>query len=69
MFDFRDETGSGDRFHSRSAAAKDEGFVIEHRGWWLVHNLVAHPLIGILPVRWAFQFHDWTSRQMAGETQ
>lgn len=35
-------------------------------GWWLVHNLVAHVLIGVAPVRLAFAFHDWTSRKMRG---
>lgn len=66
MFDFKDETGSEDRFGSASAKANAEGLVIQHRAWWLVHNLVAHPLIGVFPTRVTFQFHDWTSRKMAG---
>ncbi len=35
-----------------------------HYGWWLVHNLVAHILIGILPIKPFFDFHDWTSIKM-----
>jgi hypothetical protein len=66
MFDFRDESGSENRFASRRANVRHEGVVIKHRAWWLVHNLVAHPLIGILPVSWAFRFHDYTSRMMSG---
>jgi hypothetical protein len=49
-----DETGSQDRF-------------LTHRppmGWWLVHNLIAHPLIGLLPFTSTFKFHDWTSRKL-----
>jgi hypothetical protein len=65
VFDFRDETGSEDRFKAQTDAHAPLP-VIEHRAWWLVHNLIAHPLIGILPVRFAFKFHDWTSRQMSG---
>lgn len=33
-------------------------------GWWLVHNLIAHVLIGLFPFKPFFQFHDWTSRRM-----
>ncbi len=32
--------------------------------WWVVHNAIAHPMIGLLPVRLSFSFHDWTSRKM-----
>ncbi len=68
MFDFRDETGSGKRFAEREKQHRETDLpVIRHRAWWLLHNLVAHPLIGVAPVRWAFEFHDWTSRKMSGE--
>lgn len=33
-----------------------------HRGWWWVHNLVAHPLLALWPGRTAVALHDWTSR-------
>jgi hypothetical protein len=42
---------------------------VAHTAWWLVHNCIAHPLIGVFPRRPAFRFHDWTSRKMHGETR
>ncbi|MEK6829898.1 MAG: hypothetical protein AABY15_07295 [Nanoarchaeota archaeon] len=41
--------------------------VIEHHFWWLLHNCIAHMLIGIIPVKWFFTFHDWTSRKLNAE--
>jgi hypothetical protein len=38
--------------------------VVMHHGWWLIHNIIAHPLIGIAPCRATFQFHDWTSEKL-----
>jgi hypothetical protein len=38
----------------------------QHYVWWLIHNLVAHPAIGIAPVKFTFAFHDWTSRKLNG---
>ncbi len=35
---------------------------LAHRGWWLLHNLVAHPLLAVWPGRAAVALHDWTSR-------
>jgi len=35
-----------------------------HYGWWLVHNLIAHVMIGVLPIKACFDFHDYTSRKM-----
>lgn len=37
---------------------------LQCRFWWLVHNLVAHVLIGLLPFGPAFRFHDWTAERM-----
>lgn len=37
---------------------------IEHHFWWLLHNCVAHMLIGLVPVKWFFDFHDWTSKKL-----
>ncbi len=39
-----------------------------NRGWWFVHNVLAHPLLSLCPgpTKWALRFHDWTSRK-AGE--
>jgi hypothetical protein len=38
--------------------------VIEHHFWWLTHNILAHTLIGLIPVKWFFDFHDWTSKKL-----
>ena len=29
--------------------------------WWTIHNMVAHPLIGLIPNKLFFEFHDYTS--------
>lgn len=65
MFDFHDETGSEERYHEHTEA-KTTAFLVKHRAWWLIHNLVAHPLIGVVPTKTTFDFHDWTSRKMNG---
>ncbi len=56
------EEGSQERFDKR----KSEVPWLKHTLWWLVHNCVAHPLIGILPFTPFFKFHDWTSVKMHG---
>lgn len=35
--------------------------VAYHHFWWFVHNCISHPLIGILPIKTTFDFHDFTS--------
>lgn len=66
MFDFDGpEDGSADRFAEDQKVWEDHpAGKIKHLGWWLIHNVIAHPLIGVLPVHFALQFHDYTSRQM-----
>lgn len=58
MFEYLDrdnhENGSQDRYDARP----------RHRLWWLIHNCVAHPLIGILPYKPFFDFHDYTSAKI-----
>lgn len=56
------EEGSKDRYDKRRA----EQPWAKHRFWWLVHNTVSHPLIGLVPWRPMFRFHDWTSKKMHG---
>jgi hypothetical protein len=56
------EDGAADRY----AARRETRPWLAHTAWWLVHNCVAHPLIGVFPRRPAFRFHDWTSRKMHG---
>lgn len=63
-----DETGSKERFHSRiNVYKKEEKPVYKHHAWWLVHNCVAHPLIGFLPCKATFDFHDWTYKKINGK--
>jgi len=37
------------------------GSAKEHHFWWFVHNCIAHPMIGVLPIKRTFDFHDYTS--------
>lgn len=63
-----DETGAGERFVKRIAVFKqEEKPVYKHHVWWLIHNCVAHPLIGIVPCKKTFDFHDWTSKKINGQ--
>ncbi|MBI3632061.1 MAG: hypothetical protein HY225_01275 [Candidatus Vogelbacteria bacterium] len=68
MFGFdRDEYGSQERFYDRIPLFKKaySSFpVLRYYLWWLVHNCVSHPLIGIAPIKIFFVFHDWTSTKM-----
>ncbi len=56
------EDGAGERYRTR----RSERPWIQHTFWWIVHNVVAHPMIGLFPLRICFAFHDWTSRRMHG---
>lgn len=70
MFDFeKPENGSEDRYYDRITTWKTQTQhlpKVKHWGWWFVHNVIAHPLIGLLPFHFAFEFHDWTSRKLNG---
>ncbi len=37
---------------------------IGHRLWWVVHNLVAHPAIALVPCATTFKWHDVSARRM-----
>jgi hypothetical protein len=39
--------------------------VIPNRKAWVVHNVVAHTLIGVAPCKTTFEYHDRTAREMA----
>jgi len=41
--------------------------VIEHHFWWLTHNWLARFMIGLIPVKPFFDFHDWTSKKLNAE--
>jgi hypothetical protein len=65
MFDFdKDETGSLPRYLDRMGYNPKPIPRIKHLGWWWTHNCIAHPLIGMLPIKVTFDFHDWTSRKL-----
>lgn len=64
-------TGSADRFPKRLKKfrkAEKRFPMLQHYFWWVMHNCITHPLIGLIPVKPFFQFHDWTSVKLnAGE--
>lgn len=35
-----------------------------HHVWWLLHNCVAHPLLGVFPWAFAIWLHDKTSQHL-----
>lgn len=35
--------------------------------WRIVHNVVAHPLLELLPARWGDLLHDWTAHKAWGK--
>lgn len=37
---------------------------VKKTGFWLLHNIVAHAAIGLLPCKATFDLHDWTARAM-----
>ena len=64
------ELGSEGRFHSRIEKFRESGArrpAMQHYCWWLIHNLAAHGFIALIPCRWSFGFHDWTSRKLNAE--
>ena len=74
MFEMLDELdnerGSEQRYRSRIENYKQKGAPVRrHMFWWLVHNVVAHPLIGFFPTRVMFELHDWTSEINLRERQ
>jgi len=37
---------------------------VKKTGFWVLHNVVAHTAIGLLPCRATFDLHDWTAKKM-----
>lgn len=63
-----DETGAEDRFEKRKEVFRQESKPLyRHHVWWLIHNCIAHPMIGIAPSKFTFDFHDWTSKKINGK--
>lgn len=46
---------------------RETGWALPHHFWWVVHNCIAHPMIGVVPVRPTFAFHDYTSKKINRE--
>lgn len=56
---------SGTRFEDRLGAFREHygprAGALVHGAWWLAHNCVAHPLLGVAPSAHTVALHDWTS--------
>lgn len=62
--------GSRGRFYRRIQKFRNKGKrfpAIQHYFWWVLHNAVAHLFLAAAPVKYAFDFHDWTSRKLNAE--
>ena len=58
---------SASRFAHRQKLWKDRHRVaptVRHHAWWLLHNLIAHPVLGLRPSPRVVWFHDWTSQHL-----
>lgn len=63
--EYNHEDGSKERFVARGKKhTRLYGSQKRYYFWWLVHNCIAHPLIGIAPINTFFRFHDYTSRKI-----
>ena len=40
---------------------------LTHAVWWFLHNAVSHPIIAVIPIKPAFDFHDYTSDKINGK--
>jgi hypothetical protein len=59
--------GCETRYHFRKrrwAKSGEPAAQLKHQAWWVVHNCVAHPLLGVAPTKPALWFHDWTARYL-----
>jgi len=52
--------------HSRGLERLGER--LGHHGWWLLHNLVAHPLLALAVNRGSLVLHDWSSQRLHRNT-
>lgn len=60
-------SGSQKRYWFRQLDWNDTGKsfpMVRHHFWWLLHNCVAHPLLGIWVSKHTVWFHDWTSKHL-----
>jgi len=58
------KTTSYQRYNDRIEDWKDCTNIfprLRHHFWWIIHNCIAHILIGLIPIKIFFRFHDYTS--------
>lgn len=62
---YGDKSTSVGRFRQRvnNWVDVDHGYMTHHL-WWLLHNCVAHPALGLVPCQKTVDFHDWTSDKL-----
>lgn len=62
---YGDNSTSLGRFRQRvdNWMAVDHGYVTHHF-WWLLHNCVSHPVLGLVPCQKTVDFHDWSSDKL-----
>jgi hypothetical protein len=59
--------GSGFRYKRRLKLWEERHRVFpraRHHVWWLLHNCVSHPILGVHASERAIWFHDWTSMHL-----
>jgi hypothetical protein len=59
-----EQGGSAERYRARIPKFEDDGKPLpklRHHALWMLHNLVAHPVLGVLPTEPAIEFHELTS--------
>jgi hypothetical protein len=58
---------SATRYTRRQMIWKERHRVLpltRHHAWWLLHNMVSHPILGVWPSKRAIWFHDYTSQHL-----
>jgi hypothetical protein len=62
-----EESTSASRYdHRRRRWARRHRLLpgVRHHAWWLLHNCISHPWLGIVPSPRAIWFHDFTSQHL-----
>ncbi len=55
------------RYHYRRNKWKEKKKLFplsRHNFWWVIHNCISHPLLGVNPSDKTIWFHDWTSKKL-----
>lgn len=64
--------GSAHRYRERIEKFKADGKAlpqVRHYLFWLLHNLVAHPILGLVPTQVTVDFHEVTSKWLNHEEE